>query len=203
MVFAEIVLPLPIKDTFTFSVPEEFIDKIEIGHRVEVQFGPRKKYAGIVFSLHKNAPDNYKTKPIVRMLDEAPIIRPKQLELWVKVADYYASTLGEVMNAALPAGIKLNSETTYLGHEDLNNFIHQLTGDEQLLASAVLYQKEIKHSDLENILSKKNIYPVISSLLAKGFIELKEELKYTYKAKTERIIIPNFDKSNESLSSVL
>ena len=203
MVFAEIVLPLPIKDTFTFSVPDEFIDKIEVGHRVEVQFGPRKKYAGIVFSLHKNAPDNYKTKPIVRMLDEAPIIRPKQLELWVKVADYYASTLGEVMNAALPAGIKLNSETTYLGHEDLNNFIHELTGDEQLLASAVLYQKEIKHKDLENILSKKNIYPVISSLLAKGFIELKEELKYTYKAKTERIIIPNFDKSNESLSSVL
>ncbi|MBP7541448.1 MAG: hypothetical protein KA802_16125, partial [Saprospiraceae bacterium] len=81
MVFAEIVLPLPIKDTFTFSVPDEFIDKIEVGHRVEVQFGPRKKYAGIVFSLHKNAPDNYKTKPIVRMLDEAPIIRPKQLEL--------------------------------------------------------------------------------------------------------------------------
>lgn len=203
MVFAEIILPLPIKDTFSFSVPEDLQSKIEIGHRVEVQFGSRKKYAGIVASIHQDLPSNYKVKEILRLLDDQPIISADQLKLWGIVGDYYVSTLGEVMNAALPAGIKLNSETTYIGHADLNEMLEELEGDEKTLASAILYQKEIKHQAIEGILDKKNVYPVIKSLLSKGMIELKEVLKSTYKAKTERVVVPLFDKTNESLVPVL
>ena len=203
MVFAEIILPLPIKDTFTFSVPPEIRDLIKVGHRVEVQFGSKKKYAGIVDSIHSDIPDNHKVKPILRLLDDLPIIGQPQLKLWKTVADYYVSTLGEVMNAALPAGIKLNSETIYIGHEQLHEMMEELEGDEKTLAAAILYQKEIKHQSIESILDKKNVYPVIKSLLAKGMIELKEVLRSTYKAKTERVIVPLFDKTNESLTPVL
>lgn len=203
MQFADIILPLPIRDTFTYSVPEEFQQIIKPGHRVEVQFGSKKKYAGIVLHLHDVCPANHNLKPIINLLDEEPIINARQLRLWSQVAEYYVSSIGEVMNAALPAGIKVNSETIYIGHEALGEKLYELEGDEHLVASAILYQNEIRHQALESLLGRKNIYPVIKSLLSKGLIELKEVLRSMYKARTERVVIPRFDTSNESLNPVL
>lgn len=203
MEFADIILPLPIRDTYTYSVPEEFLSDIQIGHRVEVQFGSRKKYAGIVARLHNEAPGYQNIKPILALLDDRPIISELQLKLWRIISDYYVATLGEVMNAALPAGIKLNSETIYIGHDELNHQLEQLDGDEHTLAAAILYQSEIKHQDVEVLLGKKRVYPIIKSLLNKGLIEIKEVLKSIYKPKKERIIVPLFENTNESLGPVL
>ncbi len=203
MEFADIILPLPIRDTYTYSVPEEFLSDIQIGHRVEVQFGSRKKYAGIVARLHDEEPGYQNIKPILALLDDRPIISELQLKLWRIISDYYVATLGEVMNAALPAGIKLNSETIYIGHDELNHQLEQLDGDEHTLAAAILYQSEIKHQDVEALLGKKRVYPIIKSLLNKGLIEIKEVLKSIYKPKKERIIVPLFENTNESLAPVL
>lgn len=90
------------------------------------------------------------------------------------------------MNAALPAGIKLNSETIYIGHDELNHSLDQLDGDEYTLAAAILYQSEIKHRDVEILLNKKRVYPVIKALLNKGLIEIKEVLKSIYKPKRRK-----------------
>lgn len=107
------------------------------------------------------------------------------------------------MNAALPAGIKLNSETIYIGHDELNHSLDQLDGDEYTLAAAILYQSEIKHRDVEILLSKKRVYPVIKALLNKGLIEIKEVLKSIYKPKKEKIVVPLFENTNESLGPIL
>lgn len=203
MKFADIILPLPIRDTYTYSVPDEFLSDIQIGHRVEVQFGSRKKYAGIVARLHEDAPDYQLVKPILTLLDDRPIISELQLNLWQIISAYYVATLGEVMNAALPAGIKLNSETIYIGHDELNHSLDQLDGDEYTLAAAILYQSEIKHRDVEILLNKKRVYPVIKALLNKGLIEIKEVLKSIYKPKKEKIVVPLFENTNESLGPIL
>lgn len=203
MKFADIILPLPIRDTYTYSVPDEFLSDIQIGHRVEVQFGSRKKYAGIVARLHEDAPDYQQVKPILTLLDDRPIISELQLNLWRIISAYYVATLGEVMNAALPAGIKLNSETIYIGHDELNHSLDQLDGDEYTLAAAILYQSEIKHRDVEILLNKKRVYPVIKALLNKGLIEIKEVLKSIYKPKKEKIVVPLFENTNESLGPIL
>ena len=203
MIFADIILPLPIKDTYTYSVPGELVDSIKIGHRVEVQFGSKKRYTGIVADIHTRNPDYQKIKPILSLLDDGPIITQKQLDLWRTVSEYYVAPLGMVMNAALPAGIKLNSESIYIGHEDLIQLLDQLDGDEHTLASAILYQSEMTQSAIEVLLGKSKSFAVVKSMLNKGLIELKEVLKTIYKPRYERYVKPLFDTSNESLSPVL
>ncbi len=108
--FADVILPLPLKQFFTYSIPDSLSQEIEIGKRVIVQFGSRKIYTAIVHSVHKNAPKEYKTKDIVSILDSSPIVNEKQLKLWQWIADYYLCSIGEVFKAALPSGLKLESE---------------------------------------------------------------------------------------------
>ncbi|MCO6462423.1 MAG: primosomal protein N' [Saprospiraceae bacterium] len=203
MLFADIILPLPINDTYTYSVPDELTGIISPGHRVEVQFGSKKRYSGIVDALQDKKPDYQKIKPILALLDEQPIISPVQLSLWHTISSYYVTSLGDVMNAALPAGIKLSSETSYIGHEDLNQMLHDLEGDELTLASAILYRSEMSLDDIESLLGKRKAFPTIKSLLGKGLIEIKEVLKSIYKPLTERYVEPLFSLGNESLGPVL
>jgi primosomal protein N' (replication factor Y) len=112
--FVDVILPLPLKQLFTYSIPETLSKDVETGKRVIVQFGSRKIYTAIVFSIHQKAPTEYKTKDIVSILDQKPIVNDKQLKLWQWIADYYMCSVGEVFKAALPAGLKLESETNVI-----------------------------------------------------------------------------------------
>ena len=104
MIYADVILPVPLTGVFTYSVPEGMA--VGIGMRVLVTFGRSKKYMGIVASLHNNKPENYEVKPIVQVMDAAPIVTDNQLKLWQWIADYYMSPIGEVYKAALPSGLK-------------------------------------------------------------------------------------------------
>jgi len=78
--------------------------------RVEVQFGKTRVYSALVRRVHQERPD-YEAKPIISVLDAAPIATKTQMALWEWMSEYYCCSMGEVMNAALPAGLKLASET--------------------------------------------------------------------------------------------
>jgi primosomal protein N' (replication factor Y) (superfamily II helicase) len=106
-VFADIILPVPIPQQFTYEVPELLVNSIGIGKRVVVPFGRKKFYSGIVTCLHHNAPVSYQTKEIVSVLDNHPVITDLQLTFWYWMADYYQCSIGEVYKAALPSGLKL------------------------------------------------------------------------------------------------
>src|SRR5258708_7025475 len=114
--FVEVILPLALPGTYTYAVPEEMEQQIAIGKRVEVQFGKKKIYAGIIANITETAPTGFKPKYISSVLDDNPILHSKQLDLWKWLADYYCCTIGEVMNAAMPAGLKLESESTITLH---------------------------------------------------------------------------------------
>ncbi len=185
MQFAEIILPtrLP-RPTFTYQIPPELAEKIQVGMRAEVNFGKNKLYSGIVAQLHDRKPDDIlRVKSINGLLDDAPVVTLAQLKLWAWIADYYCCTLGEVMAAALPAHLKLSSETTLVLNELYGEDFSELTDDEYLIGEALLIQKEITIDDVRAILNKKTVYPLLKSLLEKGVLFYKEEMQEKFRPK--------------------
>ena len=106
MLYADIILPLPLDGSFTYAVPDALAAQCRVGVRVAVPFGRSKVYVGIVERIHCNKPTDYQVKDIKQVLDAEPILLPEQLRLWQWMADYYMSPIGEVYKAALPAGLK-------------------------------------------------------------------------------------------------
>mgnify|MGYP001176796956 FL=1 len=109
--FVDVILPLPLHKYFTYSLPEEIAEDVQIGCRVVVPFGRKKYYTGIVRNVHYLKPQEYEVKEVTALLDAHPILLPEQFKFWEWVADYYLCTPGDVYKAALPSGLKLESET--------------------------------------------------------------------------------------------
>ena len=105
MKYADVLLPLPLEGLFTYALPEEMEAHVGFGMRVVVPLGRSKTYVALVIKLHSNTPA-FKVKPVLKVMDTAPVLTPQQYELWQWIADYYMSPLGEVYNAALPLGLK-------------------------------------------------------------------------------------------------
>ncbi|MBK7939306.1 MAG: primosomal protein N' [Lewinellaceae bacterium] len=182
-IFAEIILPIPLpKRSYTYSVPEELAPLMKPGVRVEVQFGPSKLYSGLVKRVHDETPD-YRTKPVIAVLDEVTVVTPQQLTLWDWLADYYCCTLGEVMQAALPGHLKLTSETKLVFNADFGDDFSTLGNDEYLIAEALHIQNEVTVDDARKILNKKTVFPVIQELLNKGVLFLREDLQEKFRPK--------------------
>ena len=104
--FVDVILPLPLPGTFTYSIPEELKGKIIPGCRVVVPFGKKVTYTALVSSLHNDPNNNYEIRPIRELLDEAPIVLNEQIKLWDWIARYYMCSLGEIYKAAIPQGLK-------------------------------------------------------------------------------------------------
>ena len=109
--FADIIVPLPLAQTYTYSIPKEMENQIAVGMRVIVHFGVSKFYTGIVAKIHSNHPTYDKIKPISAVIDDKPILLPSQLQLWSFVSQYYQSALGDIYKTALPSGLKIENES--------------------------------------------------------------------------------------------
>lgn len=146
MMFADVILPLALERNYTFGIPVELQDKVKQGCRVEVQFGKRKIYSGIVKTIHAVKPEYYEVKPIRNLLDEEPIVTSAQLKFWEWMASYYMCTEGEVMNAALPSHLKLVSETYIVLNEDIEIDSLSLSDDEFMVVEALQVKRAGKHA---------------------------------------------------------
>lgn len=105
MSYVDVILPLPLDGLFTYSVPAEKAPRVVPGVRLLVPLGKSKTYTAIAVELHERQPD-FEARPILDVLDAAPVLLPQQLKLWQWIADYYLAPLGDVYKAALPAGLK-------------------------------------------------------------------------------------------------
>lgn len=186
--FAELIFPLPIEGTFTYRIPFEMNEEVQVGMRVIVQFGKKKVYTALVRSIHKDLPLKYIPKYILSVLDEKPIVNEKQFKFWEWMADYYMSTLGEVMNAALPGALKLASESKVVLHPEFDGDYKKLNEKEYLIVEALEIQKVLSLSDVEAISEHKKIFPLIKTLIEKKVILLEEELKEKYIPKIETYV---------------
>ena len=104
MMYADVILPVPLQGLFTYAVPEGMA--VGEGVRVLVGFGRSKTYVGLVARVHDVKPEGYEVKPVQQVLDQRPVVTPQQLQLWQWIGDYYLSPVGEVYKTALPGGLK-------------------------------------------------------------------------------------------------
>lgn len=188
--FADVLLPLPLKGLFTYRVPFEFNDHIKCGQRVAVQFGRRKLYTALVKKVHEKVPAGYTPKYILSILDDDALVNDIQFKFWDWISGYYMCYPGEVMNAALPSAFKLASETKILLHPGFSVGEVDLSKKEALIAEALIHQKALTVKEAMEITDQMKILPLIKTLIEKDVIILEEELKDQYKERIETFVLP-------------
>ncbi len=186
--FVEVILPLSISKTYTYRIPQTLNDSIEIGKRVIVQFGKSRIYTAIILNISEEPPSLYEAKYIIEVLDESPIVNQSQLRLWQWMAEYYMCYLGEVMQAALPAALKLASETKIVLLKDSAYDKSLLSDKEYLILDALEIQPELRVSDIVNLLGQKTVFPLLKGLFEKGIINISEEISDRFKPRRKAYI---------------
>ncbi len=186
--FAEIIIPLALPKNYTWSIPAEFQHVVKPGIRAEVQL-KNKKYSGIIKQIINEKPAGFEPRPIQNILDDEPLLYNQQLKLWQWIANYYMCSEGEVMQAALPSNLKLSSETVLVWNEEHTEDFSNLNDREYIVAEALSIKKELKLSEVQQLLDSSQVYPVIKKLIEKNVCHVWEELKEKYKEKNETYII--------------
>lgn len=201
--FAEVILPLPLEGTFTFALPDELADAAEVGKRAIVQFGRKKIYTTIIKDIHNNKSEGYEVKPIFEIIDDRPIVNQFQLQLWQWMAKYYMCTLGEVYRAALPTGLKLESETNVLLQKEMPEDI-SITEKEEIILSYLKTEEQLSISRVNELLGVKNSIPYVRSLIEKRAVVIEEQLGDGFKPKSESFVrlAPKYQQE-ERLAEVL
>lgn len=202
--FAEIIIPLYLPANYTWSVPPALQQQVQPGIRVEVSLR-NKKYAGIVKRVFSEKPEAFSPRPILNVLDKEPLLYPQQLQLWQWIAQYYMCTEGDVMQAAVPANFKLTSESILIWNDLFDDEdLSYLSDEEYLVAEALGMKKELKLSEVQQILDASHVYPIIKKLIDKHICFVWEELKqkYTQKKETYIRLAPEYH-SEENLEKLL
>jgi len=204
MYFVEVILPLSLAKTFTYSVSEAEYNYIKSGMRVAVPFGKSKIYTALVIDTHENKPALYDAKEIHQILDEKPIVTEIQIAHWQWIASYYMCAIGDVYRGAMPSALLLESETIISQKQEGFVDESQLSDEEFLVYEALQQQSSLKVQDIMNILNKKNIFPVIQKLVDKNILVLQEEMLENYVPKLVRYVkLHSKYETNDGLGELL
>ncbi|SEG17695.1 replication restart helicase PriA [Parabacteroides chinchillae] len=188
MKFADVILPLPLENSYTYRIPEDMEKAVTPGCRVIVHFGKKRYYTAIVMAVHDKEPlSSFETKDIYALLDASPVLRRPQLRFWKWISSYYLCKLGDVYKAALPSGLKLESETSVIYNEDYEADT-PLRPNEQSVLDAFGGALKLTVSELEKKTGLRNVVPVVASLMSRGAVEVSEELKRGFVPKTRTFI---------------
>ena len=189
MHFADVILPLPLADQYTYKIPSDLEKSVVRGGRVIVHFGKKRFYTAIVSEVYDTPPKtNSEIKEIFAVLDATPILRRPQLRFWQWMANYYLCRLGDVYKAALPSGLKIESETSVTRNPDFETDVPLKPNEQAVLYAFAKEKEKLTLSDLEKKTGLRNIVPIVASLMAKGAVEVNEELKRGYVPKTETYV---------------
>ncbi len=199
--YANVLLPLPVKGYFTYLIPASLTGKAEEGKRVIVPFGSKKLYAGLIKSLHSSSSGGDNIKEIISILDDKPLISSLHFSFWEWMADYYLCTTGEVMNAALPAAMKLSSETTIKTNPSISLENYSFSVQETNLLKELQKKKKLTVNETIKTTGIKKIMPLINNLLEKQAIIAQEYVQETYKPKKEKFVklTPEYENNEEKL----
>jgi primosomal protein N' (replication factor Y) len=187
--FVDIILPISLSNEFTYRVPFEMNESVQLFTRVIVPFGKGKFYTGIITKIHQNVPTLYQAKYIEHVLDDAPLIGLKHYQFWNWIAQYYMAPIGDVMNAALPANFKLASETKVVLHPDFDEQNTPLDDREFLIIEALSMQETLDLKEISEIAGIKTIQPIIKRLIEKRAVLTQEELNNKFTAKTALFVV--------------
>ena len=184
MFFVDVILPLPLPRSFTYAVPDDLTTQVQLGVRVIVPFGVRKFYSAIIREIYDHNPSQYVVKEIVSVLDEYPVVNELQMRLWKWIAAYYMCTVGEVMKAAIPSGLKLESETKVFFNEAYVQ-CDELNKHEEEVLHIVHDKKSLPVSDIAAVYKNRDLMRVVQSLVDKEALWVEEVMTNRYKPRFE------------------
>ena len=172
----DVILPLPIRNKFTYSFERNIFTNICVGMRVVVPFGKNKIFTGIIYKIYNNKPLSYEVKSIIMLLDKKPIISELNFDFWKWVSNYYICSLGDILKASFPSTLLLEGETQISKKEAKNEILKKIT-DDQFLIYEALEKGPLSISDLISIVQKKSVMPVIEEMIKINLIELNQNIK--------------------------
>lgn len=199
--FTDVIVPLGVPNKYTYRVPYEFNEQLQIGKRVLVQFGKSRIYTGIIYRIHEQAPQGYEAKYLEAILDDAPVVTGLQIKFWDWLSFYYCANPGDVMTAALPSGLKLSSTSHIQINQEFNfeELDHSFFSErEHLIIDALQTSDNLGMDELAQLLGIKSVQPLINNLLKKNAIVIYEEIKDKYKAKLVSYLKLNEEYTHES-----
>lgn len=199
--FVEVILPLRLPNLYTYKVPENLKNQVKPGIRVVVQFGSKKLYSSIIRRIHTQKPEKYTTKDIISILDREPVITDIQFLFWEWISEYYMCSPGEVMNAAFPSGLKLESETQIVLNSQFDKK-HIFTSSETLILNMLEGGKGLSIKEVSKRIGRKNILPILNELLNKKTVILKETLTEKFRPKFEAFVEIHAGLTSEKLNDV-
>lgn len=202
MLYADVILPLPLQGTYTYAIPLEFKKSVYAGSRVIVQFGKKKFYTAIVFQIYEKEKLSQPVKDIVTVLEEYPIATPLQLKFWEWVAMYYMCSLGDVYRAALPSALKLESETHVLLNADFEAS-EPLTANEQKVFYCLSPDKAKTIAEIEKQAGISNAVTAIKTLVDKKAAYISENIQDTYTVKSQTAIRLTRPYSEDELNAIM
>ncbi|MBW6491187.1 MAG: primosomal protein N' [Lentimicrobium sp.] len=186
--FAEVLLPLPLQNYFTYRIPRELNDEVLPGMRVVVQFGQKKFYTGLVKRVHADPPKVMALKYVLSVIDDFPVVNEKQFTLWEWISKYYLCTPGEVMAVAMPSAYKLASETRVVMDPEYVIDSETLNDREFLIVEALHTQKILSLSEVSRIVGLAKVIPLTKNMIEKGIIRVEEEITERYKPRLETCV---------------
>jgi primosomal protein N' (replication factor Y) len=179
--YVEVILPLSLAKNYTYRVPFEMNEEVAIGKRVIVQFGKNKIYTALIKSITTVGPLVYAAKYIIDVIDAFPVVTDNQFKFWDWMTSYYMCNEGEIMTAALPAGLKLASETIIVLKEDIDLEEIPLNEKELLVLTFLKKQEKLTIAEISKILGQKTVIPLVKGLLNKDLVYIAEEVVEKYK----------------------
>lgn len=199
--YAEVILPLPLFGTFTYSIPTTLEGKAAVGHRVIVPFGRKKYYTGIIESITPVAPEGFEVKDISSVLDPWPVVKHPQLKLWEWIAEYYLCTAGDVYKAAVPAGLKVESETFIELNPDYEEMPDaRMTDREAIIMQSLDHNGKMTPAEISKKTGLNSIESTISSMVERRMLIIAEKLIERYRPKKETLVRLAVDRNdNEAM----
>lgn len=195
--FVDVILPLAVQGTFTYALPPTL--QVGVGSRVLVPFGRKKIYTAIVVMVHDRKPTGYDVKEVLATLDDHPIVRHPQLKLWQWIADYYLCSVGEVFKAALPSGLKVESETVISVNPDFEEAPDQPLSDrERVVLDFTAQRGRLQVTDITAATGFKNVEGVVSRLLERDAIHIAERVVDNYRPKTITCVRLAIDRNDDA-----
>ena len=204
--YADVIIPLGVESFFTYSVPEEYEHSVTVGALVVVSFVKNKRYTGVVYALHTNPPVGFETKPIERVIEEGFALSGSHLKFLLWLSEYYMTPPGEVMRAALPVSMRLESYTSLSlvnGWEERLVDESELSRDEKEIVGVFRERGEICMAEVEKLLKRKDVYVAVRALLEKEIIGIKESVDDLFKPKIERLVRWKRKFTSEELDEIL
>lgn len=202
--YVDVLLPLHLPGTYTYRVPQEYNGQVQVGARVVVQFGSKnaRMYSAVVRRIHQEAPQ-WKSKYIMAVLDTEPIVTERQMAFWEWMGRYYMCSPGDVMAVALPAGLKLASESAVAIHPDFSGELSSLTKYELMVVQLLTDHPVMRLVDISRAIGVQKIMPLIRGMIEREIVVMDEELRQRFTPRKAAYVLLAPDYADEGAQKAL